>query len=92
MTRKEFFVLTFTLLGTGIAGVAARGGSTSGNDGTGGAGGSTGNLTCADPLPETQVPDSTGHTHTVTVPRRRSTRRPIRPLRRRPGAPTAIPT
>ncbi len=30
-------------------------------------GGTNGNLTCADPLPETQVPDSTGHTHTVTV-------------------------
>ena len=64
MNRKEFFVLTFTLLGTGIAGVAACGSSTSGN---GGAGGTNGNLTCADPLPEMQVSDSTGHTHTVTV-------------------------
>jgi hypothetical protein len=64
MNRKEFFVLTFTLLGTGIAGVAACGSSTSNNGGTGG---TSGNLTCADPLPEMQVPDSTGHTHTVTV-------------------------
>lgn len=67
MNRKEFFVLTFTLLGTGIAGVAACGSSTN-NGGGGGTGGSTnGNLTCADPLPEMQVPDSTGHTHIVTV-------------------------
>jgi hypothetical protein len=68
MNRKEFFVLTFTVLGTGIAGVAACSSSTSGNDGGGGTGGSpNGNLTCADPLPEMQVADSTGHTHTVTV-------------------------
>jgi hypothetical protein len=68
MNRKEFFVLTFTLLGTGIAGVAACSSSTSSNDGNVGTGGSTnGNPTCADPLPEMQVPDSTGHTHTVTV-------------------------
>jgi hypothetical protein len=68
MNRKEFFVLTFTLLGTGIAGVAACSGSTSSSDGGGGAGGnSNGGLSCADPLPELQVPDSTGHTHTVTV-------------------------
>ena len=68
MNRKEFFVLTFTLLGTGIAGVAACGSSTGNNGGGGGTGGSTnGNLTCADPLPEMQVSDSTGHTHTVTV-------------------------
>ena len=66
MKRKEFYLLTFTLLGTGIAGVAACGSSTSNNGG--GTGGSTsGNVTCADPLPEMQVPDSTGHTHTVTV-------------------------
>jgi hypothetical protein len=57
MNRKEFFVLTFTLLGTGIAAVGACGSSTGG----------TGGGSCADPLPETQVPDSTGHTHTVTV-------------------------
>lgn len=68
MNRKEFFVLTFTLLGTGIAGVAACGSSTSNNGAGGGTGGSTGgNPTCADPLPEMQVADSTGHTHTVTV-------------------------
>jgi hypothetical protein len=64
LNRKEFFVLTFTLLGTGIVGAAACGSSTNSNGGGGGTGGSP---TCADPLPEMQVPDSTGHTHSVTV-------------------------
>jgi hypothetical protein len=42
--------------------------STSSNGGSGATGGNTnGNLTCADPLPEMQVPDSTGHIHAVTV-------------------------
>ena len=68
MNRKEFFVLTFTLIGSAVAGAAACSSSSNNSDGGTGAGGSTaGNLTCADPLPETQVPDSTGHTHTVTV-------------------------
>jgi hypothetical protein len=94
MTRKEFFVLTFTLVGGGAVaascsdddnnggggqggnisvgtGRGGRGGSTS----TGGSGGSTstggsggGNAAaCGDPLPESQVPDSTGHMHSVEV-------------------------
>src|ERR1700722_15197554 len=68
MDRKEFFVLTFTLIGAAVTGAAACSGSANSSDGGTGAGGSTNeNLTCADPLPETQVPDSTGHTHTVTV-------------------------
>lgn len=64
MNRKEFFILSFTLLGTGLVGVAACSSSGSSSGGSGGTGGS---LACADPLPEMQVPDSTGHTHTVTV-------------------------
>jgi hypothetical protein len=76
MNRKEFFVLTFTLIGSAVTGAAACSSSTSptGSGGTGGTGtglggsGGTGNpAACADPLAETQVPDSTGHTHTVTV-------------------------
>lgn len=68
MNRKEFFVLTFTLVGSAVAAAAGCSSSSSGNDGGTGAGGSTGgNLTCADPLPEMQVADATGHTHTVTV-------------------------
>jgi hypothetical protein len=69
MDRKEFFVLTFTLIGAAVTGAAACSSSTSNSDagGTGTGGTTGGNLTCADPLPETQVPDSTGHTHTVTV-------------------------
>lgn len=58
MNRKEFFVLTFTLIGTAVTGAAACSSSTSTPDGGG---------TCGDPLPEAQVADSTGHTHTVTV-------------------------
>jgi hypothetical protein len=68
MDRKEFFVLTFTLIGAAVTGAAACSSSSNSNDGGTGAGGSTaGNLTCADPLPEMQNPDQTGHTHTVTV-------------------------
>jgi hypothetical protein len=68
MDRKEFFVLTFTLIGAAVTGAAACSSSGGSSDGGTGAGGMTGgNLTCADPLPEMQVPDSTGHTHTVTV-------------------------
>jgi hypothetical protein len=68
MDRKEFFVLTFTLIGAAVTGAAACSSSSNSSDGGTGAGGGTGgNLTCADPLPEMQVPDSTGHTHTVTV-------------------------
>lgn len=71
MSRKQFVRLTFTLLGGAAAVVACSSGSTygtSGNVGTTGSGGSTSSGTCADPLPETQLPDSTGHTHTVTIP------------------------
>jgi hypothetical protein len=96
ITRKEFLVLTFTLIGStaaigncddndndNITGLGGRGGTTgaggsgrggtggtTGNAGTGGSGGTggTGTAACADPLPETQLPDSTGHVHTVTVP------------------------
>ena len=106
MTRKEFLVLTFTLIGssaaigncddndddnnnttglggrggttgTGGSGTAGRGGSggtstggtnTGGtNRGGSGGGGGTGATACADPLRETQVQDSTGHTHSVTI-------------------------
>ena len=43
------------------AGPAERTGTTTGSGGTtGGA--------CTDPLPETQVADTTGHVHTVTIP------------------------
>ncbi|HEX3905267.1 MAG TPA: hypothetical protein VH853_20730 [Polyangia bacterium] len=69
MTRKEFVTLTFTLLG-GAATVAACS-SSSNNNGTGGTNGSAGatgiGATCANPLPETQVADATGHFHTVMI-------------------------
>ena len=93
MTRKQFLVLTFSLVGTtaamgscddddntnltgtagssgtGTAGTTGAGGTT----GTGGAAGTTGTggasaAACTDPLPESQVTDSSGHTHTVTIP------------------------
>ena len=79
MNRKEFFVLTFTLIGSAVAGAAACSSSSNNTDGGGGSGGGTGSggaaggaggstgLACADPLPETQNADQTGHTHTVTV-------------------------
>src|SRR5262245_59798077 len=93
-TRKEFLVLTFTLIGSAAAigscdddnnanvtGLGGRGGTTgrAGTTGTGGTGtagtggtgtagaGGTGTTACTDPLPETQVSDSTGHMHTVTI-------------------------
>jgi hypothetical protein len=94
ITRKEFLVLTFTLIGStaaigncddddndNITGLGGRGGTTgtggtsgtTGNAGRGGSGGAgggggTGTAACADPLPESQLPDTTGHVHTVTVP------------------------
>jgi hypothetical protein len=93
ISRKEFLVLTFTLIGGGAfvaacssstsnptdgggghagGGAGGRGGAgggagAGGSAGTGGAGGS-GTAACADPLPETQEPDATGHVHTVIVP------------------------
>jgi hypothetical protein len=71
--RKQFLTLTFTLLGGGLAVAACSSSGTSGGTGgttgtTTGSGGTTGGAACADPLPETQVADSTGHTHTVTIP------------------------
>ncbi|HVT07019.1 MAG TPA: hypothetical protein VHO67_06160 [Polyangia bacterium] len=75
LDRKQFLTLTFTLLGGGLAAAACSSSGSSG--GTGGTTGSTGATTgsggttgvaCADPLPETQVADATGHTHTVTIP------------------------
>ncbi len=69
MTRKEFVLLTFTLVGT--AGAVASGCSDTG--GGGGGGGSTGNAgnngsaSCSDPLPASQVAGD-NHTHTVSVP------------------------
>jgi hypothetical protein len=70
MTRKEFVTLTFTLIG-GAATAAACSSSSNGSDGgTGGAhgtGGTSGGA-CADPLPETQLPDATMHTHSLTIP------------------------
>ncbi|HVY36362.1 MAG TPA: hypothetical protein VHM31_00450 [Polyangia bacterium] len=72
--RKQFLTLTFTLLGGGLAAAACSSSGTSGGTGgttgtgpTTGSGGTTG-AACTDPLPETQVADSTGHTHTVTIP------------------------
>jgi hypothetical protein len=56
----------------GTGGTSAHGGT--GGTGTGGTAGTSaggtggGNATaCADPLPESQVTDTTGHTHTVTI-------------------------
>ena len=62
----------------GSTGTAGTGGTGTGGTGTAGTGTSTGTAgsgggaappaaTCADPLPETQLPDSTGHMHSVTV-------------------------
>jgi hypothetical protein len=52
---------------TGAGGTTGTGGTGTGGTGTGGTGG-TGTAACADPLPETQVADTTGHTHTVMIP------------------------
>jgi hypothetical protein len=59
LTRKEFIKLTFTLVGGGVAFAACGSSSNSSNNNPN---------SCGDPLPETQLPDQTGHTHTVTVP------------------------
>ncbi|HVV16339.1 MAG TPA: hypothetical protein VHH90_03975 [Polyangia bacterium] len=68
--RKEFLTLTFTLLGGAVAAAAcSSSGSSGGTGGTSGSGsGGTSGGACADPLPETQVADSNGHTHTVSIP------------------------
>ena len=96
MTRKQFLVLTFSLVGTtaamgscddddgnvtgtggssgtgrggttGAGGGAGTTGTGGGAAGTTGAGGTTGTAACANPLPATQVADTTAHTHTVTI-------------------------
>jgi hypothetical protein len=51
---------------TGAGGTTGSAGTT-GTAGTTGAGG-TGASACADPLPEMQLTDTTGHMHTVSVP------------------------
>lgn len=81
LTRKEFLTLTVTLLGgaaaAGACSSSTTGGGSGGTNGAGtggatgtGGGGGTGTTAagCTDPLPETQVADSTGHVHTVTIP------------------------
>jgi hypothetical protein len=50
---------------TATGGAPASGGSPGA---AGSAGGNPASTACADPLPETQVPDSSGHTHSVTIP------------------------
>src|SRR5438067_2419214 len=55
----------------GTNGGAGRGGSggNGGSGGTTGTGGGGGNVaaSCADPLPENQVQDTTGHTHSLMI-------------------------
>lgn len=51
--------------GTSAGGHGGGAGTSAG--GNGGTGGTTATA-CADPLPETQVPDTTGHVHTVMIP------------------------
>ena len=91
MTRKQFLVLTFSLVGTTAAmgscdddnnnttgtagtsgGTAGTSGGTAGTTGGGGTtgtggGGGTNGAACTDPLPQSQVADSSGHTHSVTI-------------------------
>ena len=69
MTRKEFIVLTFALVGVGAtaAGCSSENGN-GGGAGSNGNAGSNGAVTCDDPLPASQQSDSTGHTHSVSVP------------------------
>ena len=65
--RKQFIVLSFTLIGSAAAAGCSGGGGGS-TTGTGGAGGTGGPVTCDDPLGSMQLSDANGHTHTVTVP------------------------
>jgi hypothetical protein len=98
MTRKQFLVLTFSLVGTaaatkacdddddnsqtpGTAGTSGGGTSGGGTGGRGGGGGTAGTAGqggttgtgggvqagCTDPLPSSQLADSTGHTHSVMI-------------------------
>src|SRR4051812_49237421 len=92
MTRKDFVILTFTLIGGGALGAACSsdnnnggvggssgsgtGGTTTGGTGgttgggtggtTTGAGGSTTAAACTDPLPETEL-TNTSHVHALVV-------------------------
>jgi hypothetical protein len=81
MNRKGFLKLTFTLIGGATVAAACSSGKSDGGSGGssgtgGGAGGSTTDakvdtgpaLTCADPLPTSQLADSTGHMHMLFVP------------------------
>jgi hypothetical protein len=56
--------------GTNGGGGTTGAGGTSGTTGTAGTTGAGGNgaAACADPLPESQLPDTTGHMHSITVP------------------------
>ena len=81
MTRKDFVLLTFTLIGGGALGSACSsdnnggtggnsggsgGGGGSGVGGGSGSGGSGGAAACTDPLLETEL-TNTGHIHTLVV-------------------------
>jgi hypothetical protein len=57
-------------IGTGGRGGTTGAGGTSGTTGTAGTTGAGGNgaAACANPLPESQVPDTTGHMHSITIP------------------------
>jgi hypothetical protein len=71
ISRKDFILLTVSLVsGAGIATCGNDGGgSPTGSGGTNGSGGTGGQAECSDPLGAMQNSDSTGHTHTVMVPR-----------------------
>ncbi len=82
MNRKDFLKLTFTLIGGAtVAAGCSSSNTTGGSGGSSGTGGSTGSggssadakvdtgpaIMCADPLATSQLPDSTGHVHTLFV-------------------------
>ncbi|HEY7373079.1 MAG TPA: hypothetical protein VIF57_13020 [Polyangia bacterium] len=52
---------------TGTGGATGGAGGHGGGGGTGGAGGNTAGA-CTDPLPDTMIPDSTMHSHTLMIP------------------------
>jgi hypothetical protein len=64
ITRKDFILLTFTLVGSAAVGAAACSDDNNNNGNDGGAGGTGGGTSCSSP----QVADDTAHTHTVAVP------------------------
>jgi hypothetical protein len=53
--------------GAGAGGAGGGAGGSTGADAAAGAGGDASVAACTDPLPETQLPDTNGHTHTVTI-------------------------